>query len=166
MALTADFSNKIIDSTASITDIVAFHQALRVLEASDLGMLYPVVHTFKALDLGGGAFMYGVDFVNGWRLRFPVAGDYTIIGNVNAAIIGVAGVFVDRTKALAFATTSSTGGSGGGLTTEQADMLTALAKIHGLVRGTPLVVSPTARSAGDIVQTITESSGVTTVARP
>lgn len=40
-----------------------------------------------------------------------------------------------------------------------------LAKIHGLVTGTPLVVSPTTRSAGDISQTITTATGTTTVAR-
>jgi len=167
MALTADFGNKIIDSTASIPDILAFHQALRIFEASDMGMLYPVVHTFKQVNIGAGAFFYSVDFVNGWRLRFPSPGDYTITGNINALIIGVAGVFVDRTKALAFATSSAGGGGGGaGLTTEQADMLTSLAKIHGLVRGSPLVVAQTSRVAGDIVQTVTEAAGVVTIERP
>lgn len=166
MALTADFANKVIDSTASIPDVVAFHQALRVLEASDTGMLYPIIHTFKAIDLGAGGYFYSVDFVNGWRLRFPSPGDYTITGNINTPVIGVAGVFVDRTKALAFATSAAGGGGSSGLTTEQADMLTALAKIHGLVRGTPLVVGPTSRAAGDLVQTVTELGGVVTVERP
>lgn len=167
MALTADYANRIIDSTASITDIVTFHEALRAMEASDTGMLYPIIHTFKALDLGGGAFMYGVDFVNSWRLRFPVAGNYTIIGNINATVIGVAGVFVDRTKALAFSTTSAGSGGGGssGLTDEQAQWLQDLAKIHGLIAGTPLVVSPSRRTAGDIVQTIAEANSTVTMAR-
>jgi hypothetical protein len=45
-------------------------------------------------------------------LRFPVAGNYTVIGNIGATIVPVAGVFVDRTKAAAFSTIA--GGSSGG----------------------------------------------------
>jgi hypothetical protein len=52
-----------------------------------------------------------------------------------------------------------------GLTPDQSDMLTALAKIHGLVAGTPLVVGQTSRAAGDVVQTITENAGTVTIAR-
>lgn len=40
-----------------------------------------------------------------------------------------------------------------------------LAKIHGLVAGTPLTVSPTNRSAGDISQTVVESGDTVTVSR-
>jgi hypothetical protein len=53
----------------------------------------------------------------------------------------------------------------GGLTTEQAGMLSALAKIHGLVSGQPLTVTPTSRTAGGITQSITESGGTVTVER-
>lgn len=55
--------------------------------------------------------------------------------------------------------------AGGGLTDDQNAMLTALAKIHGLVPGSPLVVTQSTRSAGDVVQTITESAGIVTIAR-
>lgn len=107
MILTPDWDNKLIDSSSSITDLVAFHKALRELEASPVGMLYPQIHSYRALDVGGGGFFYAVTFENGWRLRFPQAGNYTINGNLTADIVGVAGVFVYQTKALAFATTSS-----------------------------------------------------------
>ena len=40
-----------------------------------------------------------------------------------------------------------------------------LAKIHGLVVGTDLVVTATTRAAGDIAQTISEAAGTVTVAR-
>lgn len=40
-----------------------------------------------------------------------------------------------------------------------------LARIHGLVAGQPLVVTPTTRSAGDINQTVTESGETVTVSR-
>lgn len=120
MALTADFNSRVIDSSTSITDIVEFHRSLRALEASSAGMLYPIVHTFKAVDLGGGASFYAVDFVNGWRLRFPLTGNYAIVGNINADIVASAGVFIERTKALAFATSNAGGGGAGtGLTAAQ-----------------------------------------------
>jgi hypothetical protein len=111
MALTPDFPNKLILSDASITDIVTFHEALRDIEDSDEGMLNPPIHAYKRVDLGGGAYFHDVPFINGWQLKFPVAGNYTIIGNIGANVVPVAGVFVDRTKSAAFSTTSS-GGSG------------------------------------------------------
>jgi hypothetical protein len=111
MALTPDFGNLLILSDSSITDIVTFHEALRDIEQSDTGMLYPTVHAYKKVDLGGGAYFHDVPFINGWQLKFPTPGNYIVIGNIGATIVPVAGVFVDRTKAAAFSTTSS-GGSG------------------------------------------------------
>jgi hypothetical protein len=110
MALTFDWSNKIVESSASITDLLAFHDYLRAAEDDAIGMLYPVVHKWKALDLGG-AFFYQADFINGWTLKFPSAGNYTIIGNLNATIVPVAGVYVERKTSAAFVTTA-VGGSG------------------------------------------------------
>ena len=122
MTLTIDWTNKLVQSTASITDIVAFETAMRDFEESAIGILSPPIVTYKRLDLGGGAFFHGVDFVNGWQLTFPNPGTYAIIGNIGATIVPVAGVFVERTKAAAFATVA--GGAGGGLT--QADVREAL----------------------------------------
>lgn len=49
----------------------------------------------------------------------------------------------------------------------QAELLriVELAQLHGLVVGTDLVVTPTARSAGSVVQTVAESGGTVTVSR-
>lgn len=106
MALTLDYANLVIESDASITDLPAFHAALRDAEDSATGMLYPVTHTWRALDLGGGAFFYQADLANGWRLKFPAAGNYTIKGNLNGTIIPVAGVYVERQTSAAYATTA------------------------------------------------------------
>lgn len=110
MALTFDASTLTIESTASITDLPLFHADLRDWEDSVVAAIYPVTHTWKALDLGG-AFFYQLDLINGWKLKFPTAGNYTIIGNLNATITPVAGVYVERKTSSAFATTS-VGGSG------------------------------------------------------
>jgi hypothetical protein len=112
MAITVDWASKIVNATSSITDIVAFKDTLRDLEDNDDGILYPPIITYKRLDLGGGAFFHAVDFINEYRLRFSIAGNYTIVGNISAAIVPVAGVFVDRTKSAAFATVAGTGGGG------------------------------------------------------
>ena len=55
--------------------------------------------------------------------------------------------------------------TGSGLTEGQGAMLAALAAIHGLVPGTPLVVTQTTRSAGTVSQTITENGGTVTIMR-
>lgn len=111
MALTFDVANLIIESTASITDLPAFHAALRDWEDSAAGVIHPVTHTWKALDIGGGAYFYQADLINGWALKFPNAGNYTIQGNLNAPIVPVAGVYIERKTSAAYATTAI-GGSG------------------------------------------------------
>lgn len=163
MTITVNWSTKVIDSSASITDLPAFHATLRDLEDDATGAIYPVTHTWKALDLGSGAWFYGLELINGYTLRFPTPGSYTISGNLGGTIVPVAGVYVERKTSAAFATTA-VGGSGpsaasiaAAVRTELAAELlrvTEVAKIHGLVQGTPLVVTPTSRTAGDIAQTI------------
>lgn len=111
MTITVDWPTRIINSTASIPDLPAFHAVLRDLEDDATGAIYPVTHTWKALDLGGGAFMYQLDLINGYQLKFPSAGSYQISGNLNATIVPVAGVYVERKTSAAFATTA-VGGSG------------------------------------------------------
>ena len=113
MAISVDWNARLVNSTSSIPDIVAFKDELRAFEESETGMLYPPILTYKRLDLGGGAYMHGVDFINGYQLRFPTPGSYIIVGNIGATIVPVAGVFVDRTKAAAFATVAGSGGTGG-----------------------------------------------------
>ena len=110
MALNFDWANKVVESSASITDLPAFHAALREAEDDPTGMLYPTIHSWRALDLGG-AFFYQADFINGWRLKFPTPGNYTINGNLNADVLPVAGVYVERKTSAAYVTTAI-GGSG------------------------------------------------------
>lgn len=111
MAITVDWANKVIESTASITDAVVLHATLRDLEDDATGAIYPVTHTWKALDLGGGAFFYQLDLINGYQFKFPSAGNYSVIGNINGTIIPVAGVYVERKTSAAYITTA-VGGSG------------------------------------------------------
>jgi len=57
-------------------------------------------------------------------------------------------------------------GAGGGLAADERAVLFALAKIHGLIPGVPLIVNSSSRKAGDIIQTITETAeGVVTIER-
>jgi len=111
MTITVDWVNKVIDSSASITDLPALHAVLRDLEDDATGAIYPVTHTWKAVSLGSGAFFYALELVNGYQLRFPTPGDYTIVGNLGGSIIPVAGVYVERKTSAAFSTTA-VGGSG------------------------------------------------------
>jgi hypothetical protein len=111
MALSFDTANLVIESTASIPDLAAFHTSLRDWEDGEVGAIYPVTHSWKALDLGSGAYFYGLDLTNGWTLKFPNAGNYTITGNLGGTIVPVAGVYVERKTSAAFATTA-VGGSG------------------------------------------------------
>lgn len=109
--ISVDWVNKIVESTASITDLPAFKDTIRDLEDDAVGVLYQPIISYKKVNLGGGAFFHAVDFINGYQLKFPNPGNYSIIGNLGAVIVPVAGVYVERQSAAAFATTAS-GGSG------------------------------------------------------
>lgn len=124
MTITVDWVNKVVSSTANITDLPAFHAKLRDLEDDETGVIYPVIHKWKALDLGGGAFMYQADFINGYVLEFVGAGPFQITGNLNATINDT-GVQVERKTSAAFATTA-VGGSGPSAESIAAAVLAAL----------------------------------------
>lgn len=113
MTISVDWDNKLVLSTASIPDIVAFKDTIRDLEDDAIGMLHDPIIAYKRVDLGGGAYFHDVPFINGYQLKFPNAGSYTVSGNIGATIVPVAGVFVVQTKAAAFATVAGDGGGGG-----------------------------------------------------
>ena len=110
MTISVDWPSRVIESTASISDLPVFHAALRALEASVEGIVHPVTHTWKALDLGGGAFFYQADATNAYRIEFAGSGPFTIDGNLNADIVDT-GVQVERKTSAAYITTA-VGGSG------------------------------------------------------
>ena len=119
-----DWPNKIIESDASILDLPAFHATLRDLEDDAAGAIHPVTHRWKALDLGGGAFFYQADLINGYALKFIGTGPFQISGNLKGSIIDT-GVQVERTTSAAFSTTA-VGGSGPSAESIAAAVLAAL----------------------------------------
>ena len=125
MALTFLPGSLVIESDASILDLPAFHAALRDWEDSPEAAVYPVTHTWRALDLGGGATLYQADLANGWRLRFPNPGSYVVRGNLRGEILPVAGVYVERETSTSYVTTS-VGGSGPSASDIAAALLAAL----------------------------------------
>ncbi len=169
MALSANFATKVITSTTSITDVVAFHLALRDIEDDPLAVVYPVVHTYKEIDLGGSVFP-AVAFINGWTLQFP-AGNWEIRGgNVAATINPVANCYVKYTASAAYAVTSI--GAGGATPEDIAaavrlELAVELVKISDLAKlsaiGAKLTVTPNSRTAGDISQTISSVGSTTTI---
>lgn len=192
MTLTVDWQNKIVDSSGSISDVIAIRAELRALEDSEVGRIYPPIITYKELDLGGGATFPSIDFINGYKLRFPVPGNYFIKGgNFNATIMPVAGVFIERSTSAAYSVTSVGGGgaspeqiaaavrselstelshltslqNGLGLSSPQATMLLEIYRMYGLDPTKPLIVTDTNRVTGDIVQSISSSQSSTTITR-
>ena len=122
--ISIDWPNKIIESDASILDLPAFHATLRDLEDDAAGAIHPVTHRWKALDLGGGAFFYQADLINGYALKFIGTGPFQISGNLKGSIIDT-GVQVERTTSAAFSTTA-VGGSGPSAESIAAAVLAAL----------------------------------------
>lgn len=112
MALTVNYGSKYVISDASITDAVAFHEALRDIEVSETGILYPAIHTYKEIQLGGGAIFPAIAFINGWTLQFG-AGNYELSGgNYDLTINPVANCYVRVTQSAAYAVSASLAGFG------------------------------------------------------
>ena len=151
MALSFNTATYTIESTASITDLPAFHAALRDWEDSEQGAIHPVTHSWKALDLGGGGFFYQADLLSPWVLKFPNAGNYTINGNLNATIVPVAGVYVERKTSSAYVTTA-VGGSGPSAADIAAAVL-AMAQITPIYSDVRKVNSITIKGSGVIGDT-------------
>lgn len=124
MALTVNWATKVVYSDASITDIPAHHIALRDLEASVTGMIYDDICSWQSLDLGGGATLPQIDYINGYELEFVGAGPFVISGNLNATINDT-GVQIERKTSAAYATTAI-GGSGPSAASIAAAVLAAL----------------------------------------
>lgn len=111
MAITINTQDNLIESDASILDLLVFHNTLRDWEDSPEGVIHPITHKWKALDLGNGAYFYQVDLKIPWKLKFTGSGTYQINGNLNAEIVQDLGVYVERKTSAAYITTS-VGGSG------------------------------------------------------
>ncbi len=122
--ISIDWPNKIIEIDSSILDLPAFHATLRELEDDAAGAIHPVTHRWKALDLGGGAFFYQADLINGYTLKFIGVGPFQISGNLKGSIVDT-GVQVERMTSAAFSTTA-VGGSGPSAESIAAAVLAAL----------------------------------------
>lgn len=140
--ISIDWPNKIIESDSSILDLPAFHATLRELEDDAAGAIHPVTHRWKALDLGGGAFFYQADLINGYTLRFSGAGPFQISGNLKGPIVDT-GVQVERTTSAAFSTTA-VGGSGPSAESIAAAVVAAL-------QATPIPVDTKKMNGADII---------------
>ena len=125
-------------------------------------MLAPVIHTYKEVDLGGGAIFPAISFINGLTLQFP-AGNWTISGgNLSTTINPVANCYVKQTQSAAYAVTSADGGGGTVDLTDIELKITELYKIHGLSVGSPMTVTQTSRTVDDISQEISGDGETTT----
>jgi len=122
--------------------------------------------------LGGGVYVTTYLFLlNGWKVK-PQEADHKLVvsggvlGTVDASdpfvsTDGDYNVLVQYSQPVRTETVSS----GSGLSPEQATMLSELAKIHGLISGTPLVVTQTTRAAGSVQQTVEVAGEQVTVTR-
>jgi hypothetical protein len=131
MALTVDYTNRIIESDASILDSVAFHQSLRDIEVSVTGILYPAIHTYKEIALGGGTVFPAVAFINGWTLQF-IAGNFTVTGgNYDVVINPVANCYVMVIQSAAYAVSPGLVAAAAGSITFSGSLQADTASVYG-----------------------------------
>lgn len=123
--------------------------------ANELNTMRPTGETLTARLVQAGAYVGGsITMTESGTVPGLYTGDVpggTADGTYQV-LIYKAGVYADRAGLLVWAN---------GAEFDPLDV----PRIHGLVTATPLVVSPTARTAGSISQTITDASGTVTVQR-
>jgi hypothetical protein len=175
MAITFDFSNRIVISSSSITDGVLFHSQLRDAEASELGMQYPRIHDYRQIQLGGGAVFPSIVFVNGWQLTMP-SGVSEISGfNLEATITNSNIVKVVSSAAYAVTSVGSSGTTPEQLATAIWDdpnaevLIERMRRVwqrHGLDIGNPVTTHGQSEIIfSDIVIELTESGANKTMRR-
>jgi hypothetical protein len=175
MAIVIDpAAKRIILDSASVTAKEIFRAWADWMLLSDNSKYLPAFSATGGDDLGGGLSIPPYYFLlNGWRVR-PMEANHTLIITGNLFVEG-GGVPVVQTLGSFNVSAQytvpvqaqgiATGGGGGGLTPTQAAQLEAIALLHGLISGNPLIVTATSRVAGSVSQTVTESGGVVTVSR-
>jgi hypothetical protein len=125
------------------------------LEASMSGFANMLVDMLGAGDLDATIAAYG-----NMAIDIVVTGTGLSVANVGQAVWSALAVANNEPGTMG---ALMNGGAAGGLTTEQAEQLLEIYRIHGLDPTKPLIVSPTTRTAGtEIEQTITEDGGGTT----
>lgn len=124
---------------------------------------------FAAPTDGSYSFTYRL-FVSGVDLGTAVT-SFTVgsvAGTVTASVAATGTVIYTGTAAVS-ATVVDAPAPGGALSDDEMRQVfvwvSELARIHGLVSGSPLVVTPTSRQAGSISQSISESGSTVTVSR-
>ena len=182
---TFDFAVSKIDVNSGVVDVdcSTLYQACRSAQATEEGIIYERLASGSGLVALGPGVQVGLtlELLGSWQLRFPsgnyvarVAGGNLVGGPGGDPIAYTAGV-----QALLIQSAASTVVTAGGsvptaaqnaaaVRTELAAELqrvTDVAAIHGLIGGSPLQVTATARTAGTIVQQIDESAGTVTVER-
>jgi hypothetical protein len=175
--ITIDWGTKVINVPQSFLtpisgvlyelDVNAFRLALKDLEDSAEGMPYPDTHRHNTeLVLSGTTYARSVEIINGYTVAFEDVGSHYTVRCVGAnhniadvLLYNDVNLIIGNSAGLQIVT------SGSGLSIEQDAILQALAKIHGLLSGTPLVVTPTSRTAGDVTQTIDTVGTTVTVTR-
>lgn len=111
--------------------------------------------------------------INGWRIKphevdhtLPVTGGVLLVAGGGDPFINTTGDFTVRInyqQPVQAITINSGAAVAGGLTPTQESMLRDLWHVHGLDSSSPLVVSPSSRISGQIVQSISELPGDTVV---
>lgn len=166
-------AKRVILDSASVTAPQIWSRWVEWAALSDNSKYLPALRQVGGDDLGGGISIPPYIFLlNGWRVR-PMEANHTLIVTGNLFVdgggvpvvptLGTFNVSAQYTVPVQAQAVSTSGSSG--LTSSQAAQLEALAKIHGLVNGVPLVVSASSRVAGDVVQTVDEAAGTVTVTR-
>lgn len=181
MALTIDPANRrIVLDSSSVTVTSIYAAWVDWVATSDNAKYLPAFRTAGGDDLGGGLFIPPYYFLmNGWRVRpmeanqtLTLTGNLFVDGGAGDPVVPTLGSFNVLTKltvpvqAQSISISSSAAYVATAVRSEIAAELlrvVEIAKIHGLID--PLVVNQTTRSAGTLVQNISQAGETTTITR-
>lgn len=189
MATVVDYPDWSVHITSPQTAVVVqdLLNDIRTLEANETGIVHGVIIEASGKELLGGGVQVGITMKlnDPWQLEF-YAGSYRATidggnvvtnradGNVIKLIANSPQIEILRSAAATIVATGSgvtaqdkldvAAAVRTNLATELARLMD-MAKQDGVVAGTPVVITPTSRTAGDVVQTISEGGGVVTVTR-
>jgi hypothetical protein len=151
-------------------DTDQFRLDLKALEDDEEGMPFPDTHEhYTQVTVAGTTYARFIIIINGYSITFE-DGQYTVrLAGSNNNFFDVENNILNQNQVQVIPGNAAgliVHTSGSGLSAEEQTKLDEIYKIHGLQDGSPLTVTPSARSAGGISQTITgDGETSTTVTR-
>jgi hypothetical protein len=157
----------LISGTLYELDTEAFRDALKVLEASEEGIVFDDTHIHNTeVTVVGVTYARFIEMISPYSVTFTPDSQWSVrLAGSNNNLFDIENGILNQNQVQVIGQNAAgliVHTSGSGLSAGEQAQLAEIHKIHGLLEGSPMTVTPTSRVAGDVEQTISGDGETTT----